>query len=204
MAKCDTYLSKCIQVDCANPQYSGVAPEALIFNKDQISYTISHNKIAAITANTYVPEGETTPVAYCGGYTVQQMGNKPFDGSQTEFVEGTYGNKFNHTIVLAVPDNGPEISENIIDKFANGRFVVILTNDYVHGGTNASDNKYQVYGAQKGLRASSIVREVWGDNDSYWIVTFVEENATSSAIFFFDTDASTTETAYENIPKCSC
>lgn len=201
MALCDTFISQCIDVDCNNPMYAGVAPEALLFNKDQISsMPISDNKIAAITMKTYTSGNDT--VSYCG-YTVKQMGNRPFEGSQTEMVEGTYGNKFNNTVVLAVPDNGPEISHNIIDNFANGRFTAILTNDYVHTGTNAGDNKYQVYGAQKGLRASSIVREVWGDNESYWIVTLVEENASLSGVFFFNTDLTTTDAAYEAL-KCNC
>lgn len=195
MALCDTFINQCIDVNCTNPMYAGVAPEALLFNKDQIaSMPISNNKIASITMGT-----DDDDNAYCG-YTVKQMGNRPFEGSQTEMVEGTYGNKFNNTIVLAVPDNGPDISHNIIDNFANGRFVAILQNDYVH--TNG-DNKYQVYGAQKGLRASSIVREVWGDNESYWICTFVEENATLSGVFFYSTDEATTDTAYEAL-KCTC
>lgn len=197
---CSTYIDRCIAASCTNPMYAGVAPEAILFNYDQIaSMPISNNKIAAITMKTYTSGNDT--VSYCG-YTVQQLGNRPFEGSQTEMVEGTYGNKFNHTVVLAVPDNGPEISHNIIDNFANGRFVAILQNDYVHTGTNAGDNKYQVYGASKGLRASSIVREVWGDNESFWIVTLVEENAPVSGVFFFNTDEATTDTAF-NALKCT-
>lgn len=209
MALCDTFINQCIDVDCQNPMYAGVAPEALLFNKDQIaSMPISNNKIAAITMKTHtecVEDPQThqqvaTEVDY-KGFCVKQMGNRPFDGSQTEMVEGTYGNKFNNTIVLAVPDNGPEISHNIIDNFANGRFVAILTNDYRHSN---ADNKYQVYGAQKGLRASSIVREVWGDNESYWIVTLVEENATLSGVFFYSTDESTTDSAYDALKADCC
>lgn len=201
MALCDTFINQCIDVDCNNPMFAGVAPEALLFNKDQIaSMPISNNKIASITMKTYTSGDDT--VSYCG-YTVKQMGNRPFEGSQTEMVEGTYGNKFNNTVVLAVPDNGPDISHNIIDNFANGRFVAILQNDYVHTGTNAGDNKFQVYGASKGLRASSIVREVWGDNESFWIVTLVEENAPVSGIFFYDTNESTTDAAIEAL-KCTC
>lgn len=209
MALCDTFITQCIGVDCTNPMYAGVAPEAMLLNKDQIaSMSIADNKISAITMKTYtecVEDPQThqqvaTQVSY-KGYCVQQMGNRPFEGSQTEMVEGTYGNKFNNTIVLAVPDNGPSISHNIIDNFANGRFVAILTSDYRHSN---GDNKYQVFGASKGLRASSIVREVWGDNESYWIVTLVEENAPVSGLFLFNTDESTTDSAYEALKADCC
>lgn len=209
---CSTYIDRCIAASCTNPMYAGVAPEALIFNYDQISsMPIVNNVISAITMKTYkvcVEDPQThqqvaTDVSYTG-YCCQQLGNRPYEGSQTEMVEGTYGNKFNHTVVLAVPDNGPEISHNIIDNFANGRFVVILQNDYVHTGTNAGDNKYQVYGASKGLRASSIVREVWGDNESFWIVTLVEENAPVSGVFFFNTDESTTVSALDLLKDTCC
>ena len=198
---CKTFIDSCIAADCSNMMYAGVAPEALLFNFDQISSApVTDNVISAITMKTHTVGSTETP--YCA-YTVQQLGNRPYDGSQTELVEGNYGNKFNHTVVLAVPDNGPSISHNIIDALANGRFMAILQNDYVHTGSNAGDNKYQVYGASKGLRASSIVRQVWGDDESFWIVTLVEENAPVSGIFFYDTDETTTDAAIEAL-KCDC
>lgn len=197
---CNTFINGCIAASCSNPMYAGVSYEALLFNFDQVnSLKPNNNIISAIT----MAEDPDTHEPYCGGYTVEQLGNRPFDGSQSEMVEGNYGNKFNHTVVFAVPDNGPAISHNIIDNLANGRFIAILKNDYVHSGSSAGDNKYQIYGGSKGLRATSIVREVWGDNESFWIVTLVEENAPVSGMFFYDTDESTTDAAFEAL-KCDC
>lgn len=208
---CEKTLTACIAAECENPLFAGVDSEALIFNFNQIAsvtYSQTNGNIASgITMKTYETTSEdptthepvTVDVAYCG-YTCQQLGNKPFDGSQTEMVEGTYGNKFTNTIQLAVTDNGPDVAHDIIDNFANGKFAVILKNDYVHSN---GDNKYQMYGFKKGLKCTAITREVWGDNESAWIVTLTEENAPQSAVFFYSTDESTTDTAY-NALKCTC
>lgn len=195
-SKCSTYLQSCISADCDNPLFAGVAPDSIIINYDQAEFGKPvDNIIGTITMGT----DATTQTQY-KAYCCSQLGKNPYEGSQTELVEGTYGNKWNHTVVLAVPDNGPEISHNIIDNLANGRFACILTNDYVHAD---GKNKYQVYGASKGLRASSIVRELYGDNNSFWIVTLVEENAPTSGLFFYKTDDETTD-AYLNSIKDTC
>lgn len=194
---CESLLNKCIQADCENTLYAGVAPTALIMNfSDIASVTYDSENASIVNGITMKTDGTTTKCAY----TVQQLGNKPFEGSQTELTEGTYGNKFNHTINLVVLDNGPEITENIIDQLANGKFCVILQSEYLH--TNA-DNKYQVYGLKKGLKCTAITREVWGDNESAYLVTLVEENSPKSGLFFFTTDEQTTDSAVAAL-KCTC
>lgn len=203
---CEKTIDKCIMADCENPLFSGVNPEALIFNKKHIAsvtWDLTNGNIATgITMGS-----DEDQHSYCA-YQVKQLGKRPYEGSQTEMVEGTYGNKFTHTIVLAIPDNGPDIAHDIVDGLANGTFCVILQNDYVHEtnattGTTAGDNKYQMYGFKKGLKATAITREVWGDNDSAWIVTLTEENAPQSANFFFVTDETTTDAAIAAL-KCTC
>lgn len=198
---CEKLLNQCIVADCENPMFAGVDNEALIMNFSQIDSvtydSTNGNIINGITMKTYTSSNNTA--SYCG-YTCQQLGNKPFDGSQVEMVEGTYGNRFNNTIQLAVLDNGPDVCKNIIDNFANGKFVVILKNEYKHEN---GDNKYQVYGVKKGMKASAITREVWGDNESAYIVTLIEENAPNSGMFFYTTSEATTDTAYEAL-KCDC
>ena len=199
---CEKLLNSCIAADCANPLFAGVDSEALIANFsdiDTVSYDNDNPSIVnGITMKTEAGTG-TNPVSKCF-FTVQQLGNKPFEGSQTEFAEGTYGNRVTHTIQLAVVDNGPEISENIIDKFLNGKFVVIMKNDYKH---SSADNKYQIYGLSKGLKCTGLTRELWGDNESAWIVTLTEENAPKSGLFFYVTNESTTDTAIAAL-KCDC
>jgi len=199
---CEKLLNSCISADCANPLFAGVDAEALIANFsdiDTVTYdTQNPSIISGITMKTVGGTG-TNPVSACF-YSVQQLGNQPYSGSQTEFVEGTYGNRVNHTIQLAVVDNGPEITENIIDKLLNGKFVVILKNDYKHSN---GDNKYSVYGISKGLKCTGLTRELYGDNESAWVVTLQEQNAPKSGLFFYATDETTTDTAIDAL-KCTC
>lgn len=203
---CEQIIESCISASCKQPIFEGLENEALIINKGQIASTTEDgSKVTGIVMKTHKVEGQD--VDYCA-YTVQQLGNRPFEGTQSELVTGTYGNKFNHTVVIAIPDNGPEVSENIVDKLANGSFTVIVRNSYVHQtdateGFVGGDNKYQIYGLQKGLKATSIVREAWGDNSGMWIVTLVEENASKSGMFLYVTDETTTDQYYEGL-KCDC
>ena len=198
---CEKTLSSCIAADCENPLFAGVGAEALIFNYSQIDgFTYDEtngNIVNAITMKTYTSGSTTVP--YCA-YTCQQLGNQPFEGSQVEMTEGTYGNKFTNTIQLAVVDNSPAVCHDVIDNFANGKFVVMLTNDYQKAD---GSNKYQLYGTAKGMKATAITREVWGDNESAYIVTLTEEGNPKSGVFFYDTDESTTDSAVDAL-KCNC
>lgn len=186
---CEKTINACIAQDCENPLFAGVAGEALIMNKSQIdSFTYDASNGNIVTAITMSSDASSNPY---GAYTVQQLGKTPYEGSQVEMAEGTYSNKFNNTVQFAILDNGPKISHDIIDNLANGSFVVIMENDYRH--TNG-DNRFQIYGTAKGLKASSITRELYGDNESAYIVTLVEEGNPKSGVFFYTgSDASTAE-----------
>ena len=186
---CEKTINACIAADCENPLFAGVNAEALIFNFNQIdSFTYDASNGNIVTAITMKADASSNPY---GAYTVQQLGNQPYNGSQTEMAEGTYGNKFNNTIQIAVVDNSPAICHDVIDNLANGKFVVMTENDYKKAD---GSNRFQLYGTAKGLRASSIVREFYGDNESAYVVTLVEEGNPKSGVFFYAaSDASTAE-----------
>lgn len=195
---CESLISACIAANCDNPLFSGVDGLGYIANfADIADVTYDSTNPSIINSITMAP-GATQGTTTCF-YTIQQLGKQPFEGSQTEMTEGAYGNRFTNTINFAVVDNGPDITENIIDKLANGKFVVILKNDY-EGTGNA---KYSVYGIKKGLKAATITRELYGDNDSAWIVSMTEENAPKSGLFFYNTDEATTDGDIENL-LCTC
>ena len=196
---CEKLISNCIAADCANPMFAGVNAEALIANYSDIASVTYDQTNPSIVTGITMKAGTGSDDSKCF-YSVQQLGNKPFEGSQTEFAEGTYGNRVTHTIQLAVVDNGPAISENVIDKLLNGKFVVILENDYVHSN---GDNKYQIYGLSKGLKCTGLTREIWGDSESAWVVTLTEENAPKSGLFFYTSTESATDTAIAAL-KCTC
>lgn len=199
---CNTFIDKCISAQCENQMYPGVAPEALLINYDQVA----QKHFTGSILDTLVMGEDKDGNDYCA-YCVQQLSRNPYEGSQVEMTEGTYGNRFTRTFVFAINDNGPAASDTAT-ALANGRFIAIMKGDYVHDtdadtGTVAGDNKYLVYGASKGLRASSIVRELYGDNEAAYIVTMTEEGAPTAEHYFFVTDETTTDTAYEAL-KCDC
>lgn len=198
---CEKLITACIAADCANPLYAGVDSMGLIANYSDIaSVTYDQSNPSIVTGITMKTDTVgSDSVARCW-YTIQQLGNKPFDGSQTEFAEGTYANRVTHQIQFAIVDNGPEITENVVDRLLNGKFCVILKNDYVHSN---GDNKYSIYGLSKGLKCTGLTRELWGDNESAWIVTLTEENAAKTGLFVFTTSEQATDTMIEGL-KCSC
>lgn len=211
MSVCDKLISKCVQVDCNSPMFAGLNKRAIIFNKDQIeslTFQECSNIINGITMKTYEVTSEdpqthepvTTNVAYCG-YTVEQLGNTPYEGTQIEMEETNVGNRFTETVRLLVADNNPDICKNVVDALASGRFLVIVENDYVN---STGDNKYQVYGSGRGLQASAIVREAYGDNEGAYDVTLTQPKGTRSGVFFYSTSLSATDTAIENLICSSC
>ena len=190
MAICDYLISKAISVDCENQSVAGLEPNGLIINRDDIDFS-------ATTFNAQNPNIIETLVLKTGkkAYDIIQQGATPFTGVASNLNVGTYRNTWTHDVPIAVLGNDPDIAANIIDKLSNGTFVVILRN--VQKGTTG-DAEYQVYGYAQGLRASEGVNEKYSeDTDGGWLITLQEQRAPKSAMFFFNTDASTTATAYE-------
>ena len=190
MAICDYLISKAISVDCENQSVAGLEPNGLIINRDDIDFS-------ATTFDAQNPNIIKTLVLKSGkkAYDIIQQGATPFTGVASNLNVGTYRNTWTHDVPIAILGNDPDIAANIIDKLSNGTFVTILRN--VQKGTTGNA-EYQVYGYAQGLRASEGVNEKYSeDTDGGWLITLQEQRAPKSAMFFFDTDAATTATAYE-------
>ena len=190
MAICDYLISKAISVDCENQSVAGLEPNGLIINRDDIDFS-------ATTFDAQNPNIIKTLVLKSGkkAYDIIQQGATPFTGVASNLNVGTYRNTWTHDVPIAVLGNDPDIAANIIDKLSNGTFVVILRNVQKGATGNA---EYQVYGYAQGLRASEGVNEKYSeDTDGGWLITLQEQRAPKSAMFFFNTDATTTATAYE-------
>ncbi len=107
----------------------------------------------------------------------------PFNGTLIEAVVGTYKTKWNKTVAFVVLNSGPDVSHDIIDKLANGKFVIVLEN--VFAGAD-SKNKFEVYGFEQGLKLTAGSRDLYSDDtDGGWAVTLQEQNAPSSGLFLF-------------------
>lgn len=176
MALCEKLIKSCVAVSCDNPVFTGVQPKAYIFNKTEVEgVTYDANNGNIVTAISMATGKK--------GYAVSQLGKTPFTGTQTELVEGNFGNTFTNTVSFLVPDNSATASNEILDMLANGKFMVILANEYT-----GSDNKsrWQMFGVKKGLTCTGLTCEKYSDdNMGGWAVTLTEEGAPQSGTFLY-------------------
>lgn len=197
MNLCEKLLAGCIGADCDNPIFSGMESKAWIWNKSEIaSFTYDTQNPNIVTDITMK---EVSAGVDAVGYTITQLGKQPFSGTTTSMVEGNTANKFNEVFSFVVPDNSPAAAM-LLDNIANGKFVVVVKNEYT-----GSDNKgvFQIYGAKKGLVATAMERDAYGeDTDGGWAVTLTAENTPNSAMFVYKTDLQTTETFLDSITDC--
>src|SRR5574344_858770 len=186
---CDTLISEGIQQDCDNPIVKGMEPDGVIMNRSDIDFA----KAVFDTENKNIIKTllmKSTKQAY----PVVQTGNTPFTGTKTTMVAGKYHNTFTNEIPIAVLDSGPGVSMNVIDGLVNGTFVLILRNK--HKGV-LGNGEYQIFGWYQGLHASAIENDKYSeDTDGGWLVTLQETSSPKSALYYFNTDAKTTETQY--------
>lgn len=193
MAKlCESLIAKAIDFACDDLIVRGLESDGLIINRSDIDF-------AATVFDSQNPNIINSLVLKTGkkGYEVNQLGNTPFTGVQSTLEVGTYRNTWTHAIPIVVLSNTPEVAHDIIDGLSNGTFVVILRNKFK--GTNG-DAEYQVYGYTQGLVASEGTNDKYSeDTDGGWIITLQETGARMSAMFLFDTDATTTAASYESL-----
>lgn len=189
---CDSLISKGIDMNCDNPIVKGMEPDAVICNRSDVDFSQSvfDENSKNILKTLILKDGKK-------GYPVLQQGSKPFTGTKTTLAAGTYRNTFTNEIAIAILDNGPDVSQNIIDGLANGSFVLIVKN--VHKGVGGK-SEYQVYGYYQGLRATAIDNDKYSeDTDGGWLVTLQETSVPKSALFYFNTDSKTTETQFKSL-----
>lgn len=178
---CEKFIKGCISVeDCDNIGYGGVSNTGWIANYadiDTVTYdTNNGNIVDGITMKT---EGEGGNAVTKCFFPMTVMGNQPYQGSNTSLVTGDYGNRFTHVINISILDNSPKLSNEVLDNLANGRFVVILENDFRDSNNT---NRYSIYGLAKGLKATNISRDLY-ENEAAWIVELSEEGNPKSETF---------------------
>ena len=192
MENCDFKLAQDIQGSCDNPQVAGMKNTGYLINFDDIDWdNIAKDESSANIVKTLpLLKGKRA-------YKVVVPGNTPFTGTQAAMVAGTYRNKFTKTASMVVLNSGPDVSKNVIDQLANGRFVFIFENKFQ--GTDKK-NTFEIYGLEQGLSASELTNEKYSeDTDGGWAVTLEETNAPSSGMFLFNTDISTTRAALNSL-----
>jgi hypothetical protein len=176
MSKCANKIAVDITSKCADPLFQGHAQKAWLINKaDLASFTASDNTISAITLATGAK-----------AVAIEVNTKNPFNGTLTAMEEGDIRNTFTHTVTFHIPNDGAAFRKDIVDNIVNGKFVIIVENEWQ--GTSG-DHAFSVYGIDKGLQASGDNTE---DSDNGgWTFTLVESGVATSGKFFWDTDYAT-------------
>lgn len=188
MELCDFALAQEIGVSCDNPQKAGLRNKGYLMNYDDIDWDTLAQTDNVVTKLALLKSR---------AFPVVVPGKTPFTGTQVALTAGTYLNKFTKTAAIVVLNSGPDVSKNIIDQLANGRFVFIFENKYA--GTDGK-NTFEIYGLEQGLVASEMTNDKYSeDTDGGWAVTLVEENAPSSGIFFFTESLTATRAALKSL-----
>lgn len=169
----------------SNISIKGVHKEGLIFNRADFISDPSERVQPANAGNTY----SVLPLKDgAKAYKIIQPANNPFEGTKTEAVKGKFITTFNHTLQFVILNHGNVIT-NIIEKLANGEFVVMLQNNQNNaqpstGEVVANVSPWQIYGLDNGLVLETAVRELYNDDTlAGWLVTMSETGTPHAGTF---------------------
>lgn len=189
MGNCDFKIAKSIDFDCENMPAKGIEKIGYIVNYDDVLKASCNRSGNLITALALANGAK--------GYKIIVPEGTPFNGTLIEAVVGTYRTKWNKTVAFVILNSGPDVSHDIIDKLANGKFVIVLEN--VFAGSD-SKNKFEVYGFEQGLKLTAGTRDLNSDDtDGGWSVTLQEQNAPSSGLFLFNDSEAATRTLLNSL-----
>lgn len=174
---CDFLLQADLVAPCDGLSSSGLKNAGYIVNYDDVDWDniTKDSQNPNIVKNFLLKSGKNA-------YKVYVPGKTPYTGTNKALATGTYRNKFTKQVKLVVLSNGAGVCHDIIDQLANGRFVVILENDF-QGATK--DNTFEFYGLELGCAATEMSDDKYSeDTDGGWAVTLEETNAPTSGIFY--------------------
>lgn len=189
---CEKLIAQDIAVACDEQVVKGLEADGVIMNRSDIDFaaTVFDEANPSIIKTLVLKKGKKA-------FAIRQEGGTPFVGTKTELNVGTYRNTWNNEVVIIILANTPDVIDKIIEGLANGTFVVILRNL-----SKGKDGKaeFQIYGYAQGLKASAGTNEKYSeDTEGGWLVTLKEQQTPKAALFYFNTDSKTTETAYESL-----
>lgn len=186
---CDLLLAQEISAFCDKPLVKGAYNEAVIINRNDIDFDATSVQADGSLASIVLKSGKH-------GYKCVQPGNKPFGTGNSALVVGDYQNTWTHQLPIIVLAHDAGVTSSIIDKLAQGEFVVVVKMKNTGDATTAN-GRYQVFGFDNGMRASEQSHTINDDSlGSGWSTTLQEEGALKAARFLVGTTAEATEQAY--------
>lgn len=192
MEKCDFNLAADIAANCANMSVKGQGNRGWIMNFDDVDRETS-------TVDSSNPSLLSSLVLNANkkAYNVYVPGSTPFTGTNKALVKGTYVNTWTKQVHLVILNEGPDVCNDIIDKLANGRFVMVLENKTSGAGGKAT---YEVYGYEAGLTASEMSNDKYSEEtNGGYAATLEETGANKSGMFLYGTSLSATRTMLESL-----
>lgn len=178
---CDFLLQADLVAPCDGLSSAGLKNTGYIVNYDDVDWdNLTRDASNPNIVTSFVLKSVNGVAKHA--YKVYVPGKTPYTGTNKALSTGTYRNKFTKQVKLVVLSNGAAVSHDIIDQLANGRFVVILENDF-QGATK--DNTFEFYGLELGCAATEMSDDKYSeDTDGGWAVTLEETNAPTSGIFY--------------------
>lgn len=180
---CDFLLSADLVAPCDGLSSAGMKNTGYIVNYDDVDW----DNLTRDTQNPNIVK-EFVLKTDKNAYKVYVPGKTPFTGTNKALATGNYRNKFTKQVNIVVLSNGAAVCHDIIDQLANGRFVVILENDF-QGATK--DNTFEFYGLELGCAATEMSDDKYSeDTDGGWAITLEETNAPTSGLFYLKNEDS--------------
>lgn len=178
---CDFLLQADLVAPCDGLSSAGLKNTGYIVNYDDVDWdNLTKDASNPNIVTSFVLKSVNNVAKHA--YKVYVPGKTPYTGTNKALATGTYRNKFTKQVKLVVLSNGAGVCHDIIDQLANGRFVVILENDF-QGATK--DNTFEFYGLELGCAATEMSDDKYSeDTDGGWAVTLEETNAPTSGIFY--------------------
>lgn len=187
-ASCAANVSGNIAMDCANPIVGGYTGRGVLINVDDLK-TMTRDganprTISAITIAT----GSTTIAVDNTAFA------QPFNGSTVQSTDENGMVQYTKTFVVNIPLRGSTTSKNIVEplhKSALGFTAILEMRD------RNGDGSFVVVGSKQGLKATpdGVVRNEY-ENGGCVVATMSCREAEEEVVFF-DTDYTTTKTAFE-------
>lgn len=174
---CGNELMQHIVEECDNPIFSGIDAAGVIINYDDVDSIVRDASNKHIITSIVLKSGKHA-------WRFVQERNNPFTGTNTAAEVGDFRNTFTATVAGFIPFDGAEPSRNVITPMANGRYIVIVRNQWQHTDSNGDvDNEWQVYGSDKGLKMSSLQQTRYENNDA-WMIEMQEQGVSRASTFF--------------------
>lgn len=173
---CAAALMRDIVEDCENRIHSGQGNVAILINYNDIANVVRDASNRRIITDIVLASGAKA-------YRLENIRNNPFTGSNTAVEVGDFRNTYTRTVAFFVPLDGWETSKEILDPIKDGKFVLIISNDWQHiNSVGVVDNKYQVYGIDKGLFVSSMQQTRY-ENSDVWSIEMTETEVNNSGLW---------------------